>query len=82
MVNLKRKKDKLFIIFILNLFGETKMECIFAPILGLVVQLVRKPACHAGGRGFESRLDRKQQSITTSSRRGYFFYSIIFRDVY
>lgn len=36
---------------------------------GPVVQLVRMPACHAGGRGFESRPDRHTLWLSSSVGR-------------
>lgn len=33
------------------------------PEVGLVVQLVRMPPCHGGGRGFESRPVRKRDDL-------------------
>ncbi len=41
----------------LSVFLPSQM-CICA-FIGSVVQLVRMPPCHGGGRGFESRPDRK-----------------------
>ena len=38
---------------------------------GLVVQLVRIHACHAWGRGFESRPDRPEKASTTVEAFGF-----------
>ena len=45
-------------------------------IYGPVVQLVRMPACHAGGRGFESRPVRHNYSLNLCFYRGFLFKGI------
>ncbi len=57
------------------------MRCIFALAKrhGLVVQLVRIPACHAGGRGFESRPDREKPSTQVGGFFSFKNYLNLFR---
>ena len=42
---------------------EYSCTAVFVLIIGLVVQLFRIHACHAWGRGFESRPDRKASEL-------------------
>ena len=43
--------------------APTKVHQYFLKKIDPVVQLVRMPPCHGGGRGFESRPDRKSLKL-------------------
>ncbi len=55
---------------------KSKICCIFALAItqGLVVQLVRIHACHAWGRGFESRPDRLSCLKAFLNGKAFLFY--------
>ena len=46
---------------------------------GVLVQLVRMPACHAGGHGFESRTYRKKPLIVYQQTVSGFLFLIFIR---
>jgi hypothetical protein len=55
------------------MLAQKKKLCLLCNVKkdkGLVVQLVRMPPCHGGGRGFEPRPDRKPSK---KFLRGFFY---------
>ncbi len=58
----------------LNERGEVQPLTQRKKSVGPVVQLVRMPACHAGGREFKSRPDRKKPETTIQVVLGFFVF--------
>ncbi len=52
---------------------QSRVSCLksMTRVVGLVVQLVRMPPCHGGGRGFESRPVRRKEKARRFA--GFFF---------
>ncbi len=55
--------NNIYFFYIKSIFNFFIFQFFYIFVFGLVVQLVRTPACHAGGHGFESRSDRQVQIL-------------------
>ncbi len=68
----------IFIVFLHHIIQESRRS--LKNEIDPVVQLVRMPPCHGGGRGFESRPDRKISHIGRFFCFGIFRLHIVFRN--
>ena len=62
----------------LHRFGKQVKQLTSDKQNGSVVQLVRMPPCHGGGRGFESRPDRKVKRSFRLNSEAFFIFDTIY----